>query len=63
MFMGIKEVPQCNNIGSGRKKPTVILYTDINHHVRIPKQKQGTLLSLDVKYIWTKSTGFTVIWS
>ena len=24
------------------KKPTVILYTDINHYVRTPKQKQKT---------------------
>ena len=40
-------------------KPTVILYTDINHHVWTPKQKNIRTLSgmsLEVQCTWTKSS-------
>ena len=42
---GIKRVPQWSHIGSTVKynigeKPTVTLYTYINHRVGTPKQKQ-----------------------
>ena len=39
-FPNVVTYGQQYNIG---EKPTVILYTDINHHVGTPKLKQGTL--------------------
>ena len=40
---GVTSMGQQYNIG---EKPTVILYTYINHHVGIPKQKQTTVLTI-----------------
>ena len=46
---GVERVLQCSHIGSTVyniwEKPTVIFYTDINHHVGTPKQIQIKRLS------------------
>ena len=52
-FPNVVTCCQQYNIG---EKPTVTLYTDINHHVGIPKQKTRNTTNLDVQNIWTKSS-------
>ena len=45
---GVTQGQQCNT----GEKPTVILYTYINHHVGTPKQKQTSFYT----DFWTKSS-------
>ena len=45
------------------EKPSVILYTYINHHAGIPKPQSRDTVSLGVQYILTKESRTTVAWS